>query len=403
MVFSIAPTSHSKGLLFLRPDEADLLSFFPKSTLESVRQKFIIAIHYCFYFEKQVAYDWADIYLYPENGVKWVKPPRRYLNLSTRNFLEISEFTSQSSLATRDIDLIFISNLSPCKNVDKWLATLVDLSIANPSLTSFSIIPLPRHSNSDLKRCKAVLNHLPTELAFNHSICFLERHPSAPLYPIANNIVKLLLNRSKVFVHFSDGEGECRVITEALASGCIVSAYKNMKGAALEPLNATNSVLYEDYHLAKEAILKALDTASTLGSQTHDLIPEYSKSSSIFRLVSFIKSQFDCIDQHYLAAELSKINLKYALAGHDWSIPSEVAGKHYLGTLQDVQAMRSYLQVCLHITAPIRTARLNEAKKHIATKAKSFFYPLKLSVCKASRINEKISTFKASLKALVRL
>jgi hypothetical protein len=405
MVFSIAPTPHSKGLLFLRPDEADLLSFFPKSTLKSVQQKFIILIHYCTYFEKQVAYDWVDIYLYPKNGVKWIKSPRRYLNLSTRNFLETSEFTSQSSIVQRDIDLIFISNLSACKHVDQWLTTLIDLSIHNPSLTTLSIIPLTSDSRCDLKRCKEILSNLPARYASNHSICFLERHPAAPLYPLANNIVQSFLNRSKVLVHFSDYEGECRVITEALASGCMVSAYKNMKGAALEPLDSTNSVLYEDYSVANEAILKALNTAYKLQPKTEILKSRYSKIPSITCLVDFIESEFDCIDKSYLFSELSKINLKYALAGHDWTIPSKVEGKHYLGTLQDAQAMQSYLKACLGIAAPLRTARLNEAKKHLVTKTKSFFYPLKLLMGKAIHQNEKTSSssFKDSLKSLLRM
>ena len=182
-----------------------------------------------------------------------------------------------------------------------------------------------------------------------HIFLFLNRHPLAPLYPLPYENVRDFLRQSRIFVHTSFIEGECRVITEALAAGCFIVANKQLVGSGLDYLNNENSLLFDSFDDLLPTLKKALIIQQKVKLDNKNNIKSLLKSSSIEFLLNYMKeNDFDFDNEHFYSC-LSNIDLKYALAGHASTINQHIKGKWYLGTLLNLNSCLSYLENELEI------------------------------------------------------
>ncbi len=78
------------------------------------------------------------------------------------------------------------------------------------------------------------------------------------LFPLPDEVFPFFYSSSRVFTLFSKKEGNARVIGEALMSGVPVVARRTLIGGGLDPLDDSNSILFDDLDEAADAFTAIL-------------------------------------------------------------------------------------------------------------------------------------------------
>ena len=378
MVFNIkSPNKNQKGFLFLRNDEAVLISKLGDKIIAKIKDNFHVLAMYSSYSYNQKPLELVDIYLAPYSGVKWIIQPKHVLDIATRNFMENEDF--EYNEVKTIYDFAYISNLAVLKKNIEWVQNLQALINIRPDISSINIIPIPDGEFLLFKRLKLILSRFPIKFSERHLFLFLKRHPLACLYPLPYNMVRNFLRQSKIFVHTSFIEGECRVITEALAAGCFIVANKELLGAGLDFLNEENSLLFRSYDDLLPTLQKALMIQNSRLKNNIQFKNKLLKSNSIKFILDYMQQNNFDFDKEYIFSKLSNIDLKYALAGHSYTIDSKIKGKWYLGTLLNLFSCINYLEndLKIKVNKKITILILEFIKNKPKLILKNFYYILR--------------------------
>ena len=108
MVFNIKSLNkNQKGFLFLRNDEAVLISKLGDKIIAKIKDNFHVLAMYSCYSYNQTPLELVDIYLAPYSGVKWRIKPKHVLDIATRNFMDIDDFEYDEE--KKNYDFVYIS------------------------------------------------------------------------------------------------------------------------------------------------------------------------------------------------------------------------------------------------------------------------------------------------------
>lgn len=308
-----------KDVLVLRYDEARILEdIFSNISIRQLRSRFVLGVHIGTRMQRVELIDFIDFYMYPQGGVTWKdREPDKWLDLTTRNFVDASLRLGSAEGKERDIDFLFISNLSSVKNCDLWIRSLDSFKELNRSIRTVSIMPISEDEVSEYRLVQECLDRSQNLDNQKDSVLLLKRTSVGSLYPVSSEEIAKLMSRTKVFCHLSSHEGECRVITEALLNGCWVVAWKDLEGAALSAMEESNSVLY-DVQVTDSvtgALGRAIEKARIGRSKTSNP-EEFQKEVSIIRMAERLSSWFPTLNREELVLSLKTVNLRLGLAGH---------------------------------------------------------------------------------------
>ncbi len=140
---------------------------------------------------------------------------------------------------------------------------------------------------------------------------------------LSYSVISHFLNQSRVFTLFSQREGASKAVKEALLCGLPVVAYSGLEGGALNPLDNTNSVLFDDFEDAHLALIEAVKGSFRFNVNSNKLRGEIGEVASLELLKAYFSELFEQYGQEFDGELINTDNLNRRLPAHfyDGSLP----------------------------------------------------------------------------------
>lgn len=247
--------------------KANPVGFF-KNQLNEIRKKYFVGIHFGGYqFRYQLnkipfASDYADFVMSVESTLPNLSPDLHRIPLNCRNFIP-REFDDQKR--QKQWDFIAVGRDVTVKNYPKLFISIQRVLQVDSNATFLLIVPSQKNMKAGAHSSLASLYYQTFSREEQKQISFLYLHPELDVGISQSQLVRFY-NLSKVFTLFSSqlktrffeyGEGDSRVISEALCCNLPVVCYAGMRGGGRDFLTNENSVLFEDYDTAHMVLLEA--------------------------------------------------------------------------------------------------------------------------------------------------
>ena len=134
--------------------------------------------------------------------------------------------------------------------------------------------------------------------------------------------ISFLYNSSKIFTLLSPGEGESRVIHEALLCGLPVICYKNLYGGGRDYLDSSNSLQFSDYNQVADTFIQAIENYDNFKVNTDYLFGELNEESTIEKLKVYFSNLYSrsslSFDGNLINLDYLNLRLPAHFKGVDW-------------------------------------------------------------------------------------
>lgn len=248
-------------------DSTDPVGFFDDA-MRKVSQKYFIGVHFGgFQFRYQMDKipfkgKYVDFVLSVESTLPNLDPNIHRIALNCRNFIPS---TFQDNNREKIWDFVTVGRNVNFKCYPKLLRSIKKVLEIDPKATFLLVVPTQANMKSG--EDNTILDTYYKLFSFEEQkqICLLYLHPELDVGISQNQLINFY-NMSRVFMLFSTqivtkyftyGEGDSRVISEALCCGLPVVCSSTLKGGGRDYLTPENSVEFDDYELAHEALLSA--------------------------------------------------------------------------------------------------------------------------------------------------
>ena len=315
-------------------------------TLALIKKHYIVGIHFGWYHKDPEICDFVDFLLASEGTVEFTKDcPVPRLKMSSRNF--VSERFDNSNNTNRFWDIACISRDAKFKNLDKFLVSIRKLfdeyGPCKVALVSTGQTSKVRDASFFYADLISDYYEMFTE---EERDSFVLIRPDTALGSggINETFIAFLLANSKVLTLFSTLEGDTRVPSEGLLSGCKVVVSKHLKGGGTDLLTDYNSVQFDRFDEAHEALHAAVTSHESYTLKDEDRLQVYEKES-INRVVEFLKSLYP---QDVDTSQLTFINtnsLSRRLPGHYHDVPW-INGRENTADIMTFKQLETFMSYC---------------------------------------------------------
>lgn len=333
--------THKEYYNFLKKDVSE-------DTLALIKKHYIVGIHFGWYHKDPELCDFVDFLLASEGTVEFTNEcPVPRLKMSSRNF--VSERFDNSDNTNRFWDIACISRDAKFKNLDKFMASIRKLF---DQYGPFKVALVSTGQTSKVRDASFFYADLISDyyklFSEQERDSFVLIRPDTALGSggINETFIAFLLANSKVLTLFSTLEGDTRVPSEGLLSGCKVVVSKHLKGGGTDLLTDYNSVQFDRFDEAHEALHQAIVTHGSYTLKDEDRA-QVNENESIKRVIAFLKSLYPVdVDTDQLAF-INTNALSRRLPGHFHDVPW-VNGRENTAdimTLEQLDKLMSYCQV----------------------------------------------------------
>lgn len=148
------------------------------------------------------------------------------------------------------------------------------------------------------------------------SFTIIKTHPEIGFQGFSYTFLSHLYNQSKVFTIFSQREGECRVVKEAQLCGLPIVVKSDLEGGGRDYLNNKNSIYFDEYEKAHEALIYAVENFKIFKTNSVALKEEIGETASILKLHDFFKVLYEKNGEVYDEILVNTDNLNRRLPAH---------------------------------------------------------------------------------------
>lgn len=173
----------------------------------------------------------------------------------------------------------------------------------------------------------------------------IKTHPDTGFQGFSYTFLSYLYNQSKVFTIFSQQEGECRVIKEAQMCGLPVVVKSDMRGGGRDYINAENSVTFDDYDNAHEALIKAVEELNEFNIDVEEIRKDLGETESIKKTKEYFSELYKKHGQSFDGKLVNLDNLNRRLPAHYFDTSIEWASDpEYRFKTTDIVGFKMFLK-----------------------------------------------------------
>jgi len=260
--------------------------------ISSLRQGYIVGVHFGWYLPRAPQFlNHIDFYMatnsnFNESGHILGKQ----FPLVSADFVP-PIFESPEDFE-RDIDLLGVANNAPYKRLDLFVQVASQIFSARSDAKIRLITPKPLVMNRRQIKLERVLNDAVTHLLISHphaDFQLIRPDISAMGKGLSHHAVAGFLQRSKVFFLSSQGEGQPKVLHEALVAGCSVVAFQKLLQHGVD-VRVPDSIRFVPSGFESAGVLTAL-TEWPEGRANQSVLNEaLAERNSVQRLLAFLET-----------------------------------------------------------------------------------------------------------------
>lgn len=331
-IFKIkAETSHLKkalfghkktGIIVLTHKEKRWVENNPLALniIREINQDYFIGIHYGHRMEGMHRSDFEDFCMGAKSVVEFSGLEPFRIPLNSRAFTP-SFFRNMG--IPKFYDLINISRNITLKKLDVFLNAVREIYDQGYDYKFLLIVPTSENEVDDGNFFLDIVEK------YNHMFSRKERenftlirlsgeHGFLGISPLT---ISYLYNSSRIFSLLSPGEGESRVIHEALLCGLPVVCYSGLYGGGRDYLDESNSLQFDSYDKVAETFVKAIKSYPSFSVDSNALSRELSENYSIENLHQYFETLFnnEKVNYDHELENLDYLNLR--LPGHFTDVP----------------------------------------------------------------------------------
>jgi glycosyltransferase involved in cell wall biosynthesis len=319
-----------KGVIVFTHKEVDLGSIPMRkddrilNRLKTLSDRFFFGVHIGGAVPVYNVFDALDFYMAPES-TRFVRPTTLagktlfsrkadvlHFPLCARSFLPADLGTEP---AYKQFDIIMIARAAVNKHLDRFFAAMKRIYALGKEYKVLLVCADPNvHSDGAVDVSELYYGVLSPKERELFSLAYLSSRMS--MFPLPSGTISFLLRSSKVCALFSMAEGDSRNVHEALMADIPVVVCRNMTGGARDHLDDTNSVQFEGFEDAHDALIQAVERHESFRGIRAKIEPLCSEAHSIPRLEGYLEAMFKSAGQAYTRGRLNSANLSLTLAAH---------------------------------------------------------------------------------------
>ena len=306
---------------------------YPKNFLDKVSEKYFIGVHFGGYqFRYQLdkipfTSNYVDFALSVESTLPNLSEDIYRIPLNCRNFIP-ARFREAD--LPKVWDFVTVGRDVTVKNYPGLFKSIKKVLEIDPKATFLLIVPSQKKMKAGAVSALTELYYRTFTQAEQEQIAFLYLHPELDIGLNQSQLIKFY-NLSKVFTLFSIqlktrffeyGEGDSRVISEALCCHLPVVCYAGMKGGGRDYLTENNSVLFDSYDQAHLALLEARDKFGNGIKDTPEMFTR--EDFSIEKLHTHFADFYRSKNQEYDGNLINTDHLDVRIPSHYSNVPWSV-------------------------------------------------------------------------------
>jgi glycosyltransferase involved in cell wall biosynthesis len=335
-------TSNSRGILVFTHKERFIFEDPIKPlqrALEVLKSEYVLGMHWGWYHDNQDPVPYIDFHLAGDGTVSFTEELEepRYTYCS-RNFIP-DPFVPFD--CPTHWDIVTVATPVNKKRMHELLEAIIKARDEGVDLTALLYCPRPIEltgSQWDYKFFEMYESNLSEQDKEDIELATPTRTED-DIYPLPYEFIPYLYNAASAFTIFTQKEGECRVISEALLTGTAVIARDDLLGGGRDFLDETNSELFSSLDEAADIFADVSENP-----ERYSFDPEYLRDSLWApRTVPKFERTLEEIFEEYnepFEGEIYTSNLSFKLPGHETTLPS----KYRKGGSNDVRNQFAALQ-----------------------------------------------------------
>ncbi len=279
---------------------------YQKEYLDKISKRYFIGIHFGGYqFRYQMdkvpfASNYVDFVLSVESTLPNLSPTIHRIPLNCRNFIPATFRKPSKDKSQHKVwDYVTVGRDVQFKNYPALLDSIKKVLEIDPEATFLLIVPSQKKMKAGVDSSLAERFYKTFSIKEQEQIAFLYLHPELDIGMNQAQLIKFY-NMSKVFMLFSTqiktrfftyGEGDSRVISEALCCHLPVVCYDGLRGGGKDYLTKDNSVIFESYD---DAHLTLLEARERFGDGILDNPEQFTREDySLERLHGYFKEFYE--------------------------------------------------------------------------------------------------------------
>ncbi|WP_417441804.1 glycosyltransferase [Idiomarina sp.] len=284
-----------------------------RKKLLSIKQDYYIGVHWGFHSENIETPPWVDFHM-SAPGTCTFKGSPFVIPLSSANF---TPKVMRNENKEKYWDLICVAKNDNKKKYYELLRAIRKIYDLGYSYKIIFVVASNKNEPNNAYYTKLLKDYYENFSAQEReSFTIIKTHPDTGFQGFSYTFLSHLYNESKVFTIFSQKEGECRVIKEAQLCGLPIVVKSDMEGGGRDYLNEKNSVMFDEYHEAHNAIIKAVESYQDYVVDYESIEWDLGEESSTKKLKSYLyelyKKDGKCFDYDLINTD----NLNRRLPAH---------------------------------------------------------------------------------------
>ena len=300
-----------------RLNDRNLKNFYSKK-LEIIREKYFVGLHYGWYTKKLLYDRFVDFHLGGKGTVdipEKLKQLKQVYPFCSRNFLP--DYFINRQYKQKYWDILYVGHAHNVKHVKDLLYNVRKIYDSGKNYRILFIITERKNEKSEL---------FYTDLNSDYDRLFswqekglftiLKLSPNSGMFPINPQALVHFYNSSKIFTIFTQIEGECRVIHEALVCGLPVVVKSDLKGGGRDYLNTSNSKMFDSYDDAHKSLIFAVENYKNFSFNNKELDVHLKAKYSLDRLKRCFSKLYSSYDQEFDGVLINIDELHLRLPAH---------------------------------------------------------------------------------------
>lgn len=281
--------------------------------MKRLAKDFILGIHWGARSSVEKTPSWVSFHM-SAPGTAEINDGKFIIPMNSANFIS-NEMTCKSY--PKIWDVVMIAKNIKVKNIDLFFRVIKEIYEKGRRLKVILIVA----SNKTEPKNKFYSNILSdyNEMFSDderEDFVLIKTHPETGFKGLSTKFLSDVLNLTKVFTLFSQSEGESRVIKEAQMCGLPVVCKSDLTGGGRDYLDDKNSVMFDSYENAKEALIYAVDNYQSLGGKRNLLENKLSENKTVEELETQLIKLFEELNEDYRGGMVNTDHLDRRLPSH---------------------------------------------------------------------------------------
>ncbi len=312
--------------------------------ISNLKKNFLIGIHWGFDVNYIPDHDFIDFHL----GFKKIQSltSKKFIDLTSRNFS--SEYMTNNHNFIKYWDFISVSSNQQRKNIIKILQDFRKIYDLGLNYKLLILIPSTANEKNDKQLIDFFFNNFSFDERNNISIIKLDYNLG--FLGLSQKQLSLFYKMSKIYISYSESEGEPRTIHEAQLCGLPIVFYLNQLGGGADYLSDKNAIFFNNFNNSYKSIIKSYNEYDQLKLHTtFNMENKNDTKKNIERLKKSILNIF--FDKNLSTEHLVFINFDYLnlrLPTHLYEYNSDIdflnASRYSTGNITNYKSLNKFIK-----------------------------------------------------------